>query len=143
MVTAGSVIPKTQEPSQGAGQTRPVNSGKLFVVATPIGNLEDISIRAIDTLKNSDIIIAEDTRITVRLLGRYKIKNKLTSYHINNERYKTDQIINYLKEGKNIAFVSDAGTPCISDPGYILVNEARKNDINIYFSLFPHEIYSN
>ena len=99
-------------------------SGKLFVVATPIGNLSDISIRAIEVLKQVDIIVAEDTRITMRLLKKYDIKNELTSFHINNERYKVDKIIDYLEEGKNIALVSDAGTPCISDPGYLLVNKS-------------------
>jgi len=106
-------------------------SGKLFVVATPIGNLSDISIRAIEVLKQVDIIVAEDTRITMRLLKKYDIKNELTSFHINNERYKVDKIIDYLEEGKNIALVSDAGTPCISDPGYLLVNKSRKRQIAV------------
>ena len=106
-------------------------SGKLFVVATPIGNLSDISIRAIEVLKQVDIIVAEDTRITMRLLKKYDIKNELTSFHINNERYKVDKIIDYLEEGKNIALVSDAGTPCISDPGYLLVNKSRKKQIEV------------
>ena len=107
-------------------------AGNLFVVATPIGNLEDISLRAINTLKEVDIIVAEDTRITTRLLKKYNISKKLTSFHINNERYKVNKIIDYLNEGKNIALVSDAGTPCISDPGYLLVNKARNEKIDVY-----------
>ena len=99
--------------------------GRLFVVATPIGNLEDISLRALNVLKEVDIIAAEDTRVTVKILNEYNIKKKLTSFHINNEKYKVDRIINYLKEGKNVAIVSDAGTPCISDPGYLLVNKFK------------------
>ena len=106
-------------------------SGKLFVIATPIGNLSDISLRAIEILKKVDVIAAEDTRITIRLLKKYDIKNKLTSFHINNERYKVDKIISYLEKGKDVALVSDAGTPCISDPGYLLVNESRKRGVEI------------
>ena len=106
-------------------------SGKLFVVSTPIGNLQDISKRAIDILKYVDIIIAEDTRITIRLLREYDIKNEIMSFHINNEKYKIDKIISLLKSGKNMALVSDAGTPCISDPGYLLTNQLRKQGMEI------------
>ena len=107
-------------------------SGSLFVVATPIGNLEDISFRAVNTLKEVDVIVAEDTRITSRLLKKYDIKKSLTSFHIRNEARKVDKIINYLKEGKSVALVSDAGTPCISDPGYLLVNKARNQKIEVF-----------
>lgn len=105
--------------------------GTLYVVATPIGNLNDMTKRAIDTLTNVDIILCEDTRHSLKLLNHYEIKNKLISYHKFNEKERTQSIINYLKEGKQIAIITDAGTPCISDPGYILIKEARLNNINI------------
>ena len=107
-------------------------AGSLFVVATPIGNLEDISLRAINTLKKVDIIVAEDTRITNRLLKKYNINKSLTSFHINNEAHKLEKIISFLNDDKDIAIVSDAGTPCISDPGYLLVNKARNENIKVY-----------
>ena len=107
-------------------------AGSLFVVATPIGNLEDISLRAISTLKSVDIIVAEDTRITSRLLKKYSIDKSLTSFHINNEARKLEKIISLLNDDKDIALVSDAGTPCISDPGYLLVNKARNENIKVY-----------
>ena len=106
--------------------------GDLYVVSTPIGNLQDISSRAIETLSDVDFIAAEDTRITKRLLNKYSISSKTLSFHMRNEKSKVKSIIQLLLEGKNIALVSDAGTPCISDPGYILVNEARNNKINVY-----------
>lgn len=105
--------------------------GTLFVVATPIGNLNDLSPRAIETLKNSDLILVEDTRQTIKLLNHFNIKNKMVSYHKFNETKRSIDIIEDLKNGKNIALVSDAGTPCISDPGYILVKQARENNINV------------
>lgn len=105
--------------------------GTLFVVATPIGNLSDLSPRAIETLKNADYILAEDTRQTIKLLNHFDIKNKMVSYHKFNEKERTVEIISDLKNDKNIALVSDAGTPCISDPGYILVKEALENDIKV------------
>ena len=105
--------------------------GKLYLVATPIGNLDDITLRAIDTLKKVDIIFAEDTRHTLKLLNHLNIKKPLDSYYkeIENEKYKA--IIEKLLEGKNVAVVSDAGTPAISDPGEIIVKEAIKNEIEI------------
>ncbi len=105
--------------------------GTLYVVATPIGNLNDMTKRAIQTLKDVDIILCEDTRHSLKLLNHYEIKNKLISYHKFNEKERTQSIINYLKEDKQIAIITDAGTPCISDPGYILIKEARLNNINI------------
>lgn len=105
--------------------------GKLYIVATPIGNLEDITLRAIKTLKEVDIIAAEDTRHTLQLLNHLEITKPLISYHRHNEEEKSKNLINILLEGKNIALVSDAGTPVISDPGEEIVKEAIKNDIEI------------
>ena len=106
-------------------------NGKLYLVATPIGNLEDITLRALRILKEVDIIAAEDTRNTLKLLNHYEIKKTLISYHRHNEEFKKDNILNLLKEGKNIAIVSDAGTPGISDPGEIIVKEAIKEEIEV------------
>ena len=103
----------------------------LFVVATPIGNLGDMSPRAIETLKNSDYILVEDTRQTIKLLNHFDIKVKMLSYHKFNEKERTASVIEDLKKGKNISLVCDAGTPCISDPGYILVREARNNEVQV------------
>lgn len=105
--------------------------GNLYVVATPIGNLNDLSPRAIETLKNSDLILVEDTRQTIKLLNYFDIKTKMVSYHKFNENKRTEEIIEDLKNGKNISLVSDAGTPCISDPGYVLIKCARENNINV------------
>lgn len=105
--------------------------GTLFVVATPIGNLKDISPRAIEVLSTVDYILAEDTRHTLKLLNHYGIKNKLMSYHKFNEENKSKGIIDDLKNNKTIALVSDAGTPCISDPGYIIVKRAREEEITV------------
>lgn len=105
--------------------------GTLYVVATPIGNLSDLSKRAIDTLTSADYILAEDTRQTIKLLNHFKIKNKMVSYHKYNESKRSLEVIEDLKIGKNIALVSDAGTPCISDPGYILVKRAREEGIEV------------
>jgi len=99
---------------------------KLFIIATPIGNLEDITLRAINTLKSVDAILCEDTRHTLQMLNHFNIKQKLISYHQHSRVTKVDQIINLLKEGKNLALVSDAGTPAVSDPGGILVAEVHK-----------------
>lgn len=105
--------------------------GILFVVATPIGNLKDISENAITVLKESSLIAAEDTRVTMNLLRHFNIKTKLTSYHKFNEKKQSQILIKYLMEGKNVCLVSDAGTPCISDPGSILVKEAIDNGIEV------------
>ena len=106
-------------------------SGKIYLVATPIGNLEDITLRALRILKEVDLIAAEDTRNTLKLLNRYEISKPLVSYHRHNEEVKVDNLINKLKDGQNIAIVSDAGTPGISDPGEVVVKEAIKNNIDV------------
>ena len=105
--------------------------GKLYLVATPIGNLEDITFRAINTLKEVDIIAAEDTRHTLKLLNHYEISKPLISYHRHNEDVKSDVLISKLLEGQNVAVVTDAGTPGISDPGEEIVKEAIKNSIEV------------
>ena len=107
-------------------------AGKLYVVATPIGNLNDISKRALETLQEADLIACEDTRQTIKLLNHYDIKTKMVSYHKFNEKDKANSLVKDLLEGKNIALVSDAGTPCISDPGYNLVKEAREAGIPVF-----------
>lgn len=105
--------------------------GILYVVGTPIGNLNDITLRALEVLKTVDLIACEDTRQTLKLLNHYEIKNKLVAYHKFNEKEKSISLIDDLKNGKNVAIVTDAGTPCISDPGYILIKEARINNIDV------------
>jgi len=106
-------------------------AGKIYLVATPIGNLSDISMRAIETLKNVDIIACEDTRNTIRLLNHFEIKGHLTSYHEYNKIGKAYELCEKVKEGNNIAFVSDAGMPAISDPGYELVDIAYKEGLEV------------
>ena len=106
-------------------------SGVIYVVSTPIGNLADISLRALDILKTVDLIACEDTRQTSKILNHYEIKNKMTPYHDHNKEYKTSSLIDLIIKGKSIALVSDAGTPGISDPGFYLIREAIKNDIKI------------
>ena len=104
----------------------------LYLVSTPIGNLNDITIRAIEILKKSDIILCEDTRHSIKLLNHLKIKKKIFSYHKFNEKKQLSKVIGYLKEGKILSIISDAGTPTLSDPGNLLVNECIKNKINIF-----------
>ena len=106
-------------------------SGKLYLVATPIGNLEDITIRASKTLQEVDLIAAEDTRHTLKLLNHLCITKPLISYHRHNEEIKTEYLIEKLEQGENIALVSDAGTPVISDPGGEIVKQAIKREIEI------------
>ena len=103
----------------------------LYVVATPIGNLDDITLRAIDVLKNADVIAAEDTRNTSVLLEKYSISTKLISYHKYSENSRLELFLGYLKEGKSIALVSDAGTPLISDPGAVLVEAVKKEGYKV------------
>ncbi len=105
--------------------------GKLFVVSTPIGNLEDITLRAVNVLKGCDVIACEDTRTTKKLLARYGIETNLTSYHEHNEVEKSSDLLERLKDGKDVALVSDAGTPSVSDPGWRLVNLSIENDIEV------------
>ncbi len=103
----------------------------LYIVATPIGNLDDITFRALDVLKNSDIILCEDTRRSLKLLNHFKLKKKLVSYHKFNEQKELSKLIEYLKEGKILSLISDAGTPILSDPGLLLVKACIENNINI------------
>jgi len=103
----------------------------LFIVATPIGNLEDITLRALRILKEANLILAEDTRRTMKLLSHYSIKNKIDSFNDFNKKRKTPYAINLLKQNKDIAIVSDSGTPGISDPGFYLVRECIKNNIGV------------
>ena len=104
---------------------------QLFIVPTPIGNMGDITIRAIETLKNSDLILAEDTRHAKKLLSEYNISTKVNSYHLNNEHKKVNDYIELMASGQKISLITDAGTPCISDPGFLLIREAIKKDILI------------
>ena len=104
---------------------------QLFIVPTPIGNMGDITIRAIETLKNSDLILAEDTRHAKKLLSEYKISTKVNSYHLNNEHKKVNDYIELMSSGQKISLITDAGTPCISDPGFLLIREAIKKEIII------------
>lgn len=107
------------------------NYGKLYLVPTPIGNINDITIRALDILKEVDIVYAEDTRETLSLLKKYNIKKKVESCHKYTEMMHKHKIVELLKNGKNIAYVTDRGTPLISDPGNIIVEEAINNNINV------------
>ena len=103
----------------------------LYLVSTPIGNLGDLTIRALEILKNSELILCEDTRVSIKLLNHFNIKTQLIAFHKFNERKKTRDIINHLINGKIISLISDAGTPAISDPGKLLVQECISNDIPI------------
>ncbi len=103
----------------------------LYIVSTPIGNLGDITLRGIETLKKTDIIICEDTRRSLKLLNHLKIKKKLISYHKFNEKKKINGIIEHFKEGKILSLISDAGTPLLSDPGKYLLNECLRNGISV------------
>lgn len=100
--------------------------GKLYIVATPIGNLSDVTFRAVEILKSVDCILCEDTRTTKKLLDHYTIQNKTISFHTHSGLAKVNDIKDMIREGKNLALVSDAGTPCISDPGVMLVAELQK-----------------
>ena len=106
-------------------------NGKLYICPTPIGNLGDITLRVLETLKSADLIAAEDTRHTQKLLNHFEIKTPLTSYHEHNKRDKGAYLLNKLQRGENIALVSDAGTPAISDPGEDLVKLCIENDVEV------------
>ena len=107
------------------------NSG-LYIVSTPIGNLDDITLRSLEVLKKSDIILCEDTRRSLKLLNHYKIKKKLVSYHKFNEKKELQKITEYLNEGKILSLISDAGTPTLSDPGLLLVKTCIEKKIEIF-----------
>lgn len=117
-------------------------SGKLYIVSTPIGNLEDITLRALRVLREADLIACEDTRTTKKLLLRYGIDKPLASYHEHNETEKSNELVSLLAEGMNLALVSDAGTPCISDPGYRLVKLACENGIEVLSIPGPSSVVS-
>ncbi|MGI4727835.1 MAG: 16S rRNA (cytidine(1402)-2'-O)-methyltransferase [Janthinobacterium lividum] len=106
-------------------------NGKLYLVPTPIGNLEDMTFRAIRILKEVDLILAEDTRTSAPMLKHFEISKKVFSHHQHNEHQSTQEIMKFLGEGKQIALISDAGTPAISDPGFYLVREALKNNFAV------------
>ncbi len=106
-------------------------SKHLYIVSTPIGNLDDITLRALEVLKNSDIILCEDTRHSIKLLNHYKIKKRLISYHKFNEKKQLQNIIKHINEGKILSLISDAGTPLLSDPGKLLVNECIEKGIKV------------
>lgn len=106
-------------------------SGTLYLVATPIGNLEDMSFRAINVLKSVDVIACEDTRHSAKLLHHFEIDKKLVSYHAHNEKERSDEIVRWLVDGKSVAVISDAGTPAINDPGHVLVKAAVAAGIQV------------
>ena len=108
-----------------------INDPQLYIVPTPIGNMKDITLRAIETLKTSDIILAEDTRHAKKLLNHYDILTNVNSYHLNNEHKRVDEYVQMIINGNKVSLITDAGTPCISDPGFLLIREAIKNNILI------------
>ena len=108
-----------------------ISSNKLYIVSTPIGNLDDITLRAIEVLRNSDIVLCEDTRRSLKILNHFKIKKKLISYHKFNEKKQLPNIIKYINDGKILSLISDAGTPLLSDPGRTLINKCLENKIEV------------
>jgi len=116
--------------------------GKLFVVGTPIGNLGDMTYRAVETLENVDFICAEDTRVTAKLLNYFEIKKPLVSYHEHNAKQTGEQILNRILAGENAAIVTDAGMPCISDPGELLVRLCAENDVRVEVVPGPSAVVS-
>ena len=113
----------------------------LYIVSTPIGNLDDITLRSLEVLKKSDIILCEDTRRSLKLLNHYKIKKKLVSYHKFNEQKELKKVIEYLNEGKILSLISDAGTPTLSDPGLLLVKTCVEEKIKVFQSFFFWQRY--
>ena len=107
-------------------------TSRLYIVSTPIGNLDDITLRSLEILKKSDIVLCEDTRRSIKLLNHFKIKKKLISYHKFNEKKELPKVIKYLKEGKILSLISDAGTPTLSDPGSLLIKKCLEEDIKIF-----------
>ena len=103
----------------------------IYLIPTPIGNLEDITLRAIRLLKEVDLILAEDTRVSIKLLKHFAIGTPLQSFHMHNEHKKVETVVEQLKNGKTVALISDAGTPGISDPGFLLVREALKEGVEV------------
>ena len=114
----------------------------LYLIATPIGNLGDISFRAVEILKKSDLILCEDTRISTKLLERFEINSKLLSNHKFNEKKNVNKVTNLIQNEKIVSIISDAGTPCISDPGSILINECVNKKLNIYSIPGPSSVIS-
>ena len=112
-------------------KSSPLVSG-LYIVSTPIGNLDDITLRSLEVLKKSDIILCEDTRRSLKLLNHYKINKKLISYHKFNEKKELHRIIEYLNEGKILSLISDAGTPVLSDTGLLLVKTCVEKGIKLF-----------
>ena len=125
-----------------AEREKSLEPGTLYVVATPIGNLEDLSFRALRVLKQADLIAAEDTRHTRKLCNNYAINTPLTSYYAHNEETKVDRIVEQLQSAKTVALVSDAGTPAISDPGYLLVKRCRDAGIPVVAIPGPSAVIS-
>lgn len=127
-------MPVTGANSKGTGMSGPradMKKGTLYIVATPIGNLEDMTFRAVRTLGEVDLIAAEDTRHSLKLLNHFNISRPLTSYYDHNQQFKGERILEMLRQGKSVALISDAGTPCISDPGYHLVRDAVAEGIAV------------
>ena len=118
------------------------NAAALYIVSTPIGNLSDISNRALEILSEVNLIAVEDTRISKKILNKYNINNKMIVYNNFNESKQYEKIINLLESGTNVALITDAGTPCISDPGYLLVNACRKKRIDVFSVPGPSSLIS-
>jgi len=120
-----------QEQTLSNGESKHSMTATLYIVATPIGNLEDMTYRAVRILGEVDLIAAEDTRHSLKLLSHFGISKSMTSYFDHNQQFKGERILNALRQGKSVALISDAGTPCVSDPGYQLVRDAVAEGINV------------